>query len=72
VSFLRNWWRRRQRAIDLEILWPKCKHEARLKYDDPSVALDVARAAFAMHAFNDEAWLALGEAEMISLIGELK
>ena len=40
-----NYWWARQRAIDLEILWPICKENAR--------DLDHAKAAFAMHAFDD-------------------
>lgn len=43
-----RWWRKRQREIDLLILWPKCVELA------PD--LDHAKAAFAMHAFNDRAW----------------
>ena len=45
-------WHARQRAIDIEMLWPSCR---RLAGD-----LDRARAAFALHAFHDAAWLELG------------
>ena len=54
------WWRARQRAIDIAILWPICVERA------PNI--DRAKAAFALHAFNDPAWLALGEDELIRRI----
>jgi hypothetical protein len=56
MRWLMNWWRQRQRAIDLSILWPACKEQA--------TDLDHAKAAFAMHAFHDPAWLALGDDEI--------
>ena len=59
-----HWWRARQRAIDLDILWPTCIAEA------PDI--DHAKAAFAVHAFHDPAWLALGPDEIIRRIEELK
>lgn len=46
----------RRRDLDLQILWPACKENA---HD-----LDHAKAAFALHAFNDEAWKPLGEDEI--------
>jgi hypothetical protein len=63
MQWLINWWRARQRQIDLEILWPACREQA------PD--LDHAKAAFAVHAFHDRAWLALGEAEIYRRINEL-
>jgi hypothetical protein len=56
MRWLMNWWRQRQRAIDLSILWPSCKEQA--------TDLDHAKAAFAMHAFHDPAWLPLGDDEI--------
>lgn len=53
----------RQRAIDLRVLWPACRSAA------PD--LDTARAAFAIHAMHDPAWLSLGEDEIIQRISEL-
>jgi hypothetical protein len=53
-------WHARQRQIDLEILWPSCR--------DQAPDLDVAKAAFAMHAFHDNAWLVLGEDEIYRII----
>jgi hypothetical protein len=56
IRWLISLWRKRQRAIDLDVLWPACKQEA------PD--LDHAKAAFAVHAFHDPAWLALGKDEI--------
>jgi hypothetical protein len=63
-------WRSRQRRIDLDILWPVCKREALARYA-PDEALDRARAAFAYHAFNDPAWLCLGEEMIVAHIDKL-
>ena len=54
LGWITRWWHARQRRIDLDILWPQCLANAR--------DLDHAKAAFAMHAMNDPAWLELGEA----------
>jgi hypothetical protein len=64
VALIRMWWQRRQRAIDLDILWPICCANA------PD--LDHAKAAFAVHAVNDPAWLALGDDEMMDIIDRLE
>ena len=62
-----NWiyklWYARLRSIDLKILWPICKQKA----ED----LDHAKAAFAVHAFNDKAWKFLGRDEIVRRIGSL-
>ena len=58
------WWRARMRRIDLAILWPTCVEQA------PD--LDRAKAAFAVHAYNDPAWLALGEEELFRAIDQLR
>jgi hypothetical protein len=61
---LMKWWRARQRKVDIEILWPICLKEAS--------DLDHAKAAFAMHVFNDEAWVAdFNEGELIAYIDKL-
>lgn len=64
IARIIDWWRARQRAIDLRILWPICVQNA------PDI--DHAKAAFAIHAFMDPAWLALGEDEIIKRIEELR
>ena len=53
IRFLRHWYYRRLRKLDLDIMWPICKEKA--------IDLDHAKAAFAYHAFHDRAWLVLGE-----------
>jgi len=55
------------RRLDLMILWPACKREAEERGRD----LDTARAAFAMHAFRDPPWLALGHIEISRRIDRL-
>ena len=64
VVAIRNWWHARQRRIDMDILWPQCLAGAR--------DLDHAKAAFAMHAFNDPAWQELGEDYIFKFIDNLK
>lgn len=63
MRWLIEWWRQRQRATDLAILWPTCKEQAR--------DLDHAKMAFAMHAFHDPAWLCLGDEEIKQRIDRL-
>lgn len=64
IAWFMNWMNARRRAIDLDILWPICKERAR--------DMDRAKAAFAVHAFNDEAWLSLGHEGIVSTIDGLK
>lgn len=59
-----NWWRNRQRSIDLQILWPICCEQA--------ADLDHAKMVFAVHAFNDPAWLSLGNDGIKSFIDNLE
>lgn len=48
IGALGRWWRKRQRRIDLEILWPVCKENSETIFQ--------ARAAFTMHCYMDPAW----------------
>jgi hypothetical protein len=64
IIIIVRWWHARMRRFDLEILWPSCK--------EYSPDLDHAKAAFAVHAFNDPAWLALGQDELMTAIDELR
>jgi hypothetical protein len=59
-----NFWYAMQRQIDLKILWPSCKEQT------PN--LDHAKGAFAVHAFRDPAWLALGNDRIVEFIDELE
>lgn len=61
---IHDWWRARQRRMDILILWPQCCELA------PD--LDRAKMAFAMHAFNDPAWQWLGPDEIKRQIDALK
>lgn len=63
MKWLRKFWYARLRDLDLQLLWPSCKEQAR--------DLDYAKAAFAAHAMNDRAWLILGEEEIARFIDEL-
>lgn len=62
-GWLMRWWHARQRAIDMQLLWPQCRALA----ED----LDHAKAAFAVHVFNDPAWLELGRDNVFRFIDEL-
>lgn len=64
LQAIRSFWRAHQRRIDLQILWPVCREEAN--------DLDHAKAAFAVHAYHDPAWLELGEDELFAFIDRLK
>jgi hypothetical protein len=48
IRALIRWYRARQRAIDMKILWPACKAQA--------ADIEIARTVFAAHAFTDRAW----------------
>jgi hypothetical protein len=64
VVAIRNWWYARQRAVDMEILWPQCLAGAR--------DLDHAKMAFALHCHNDPAWRVLGREWINEFIGKLE
>ncbi len=64
IRWLRQRWYARCRALDLKLLWPSCRTNAR--------DVDHARAAFAMHAFSDPAWQSLGEAGIADIIDGLE
>ena len=63
MNCILDWWYRRLRRIDMDILWPECVAQA------PD--LDHARAAFAVHAYLDRAWKVLGDEEIDKLIDQL-
>lgn len=48
IGALGRWWRKRQRLIDLDVLWPACR--------DQAASLYVARSAFRQHCISDPAW----------------
>jgi hypothetical protein len=55
-----RWWKKRQRMIDLDILWPVCKAKA---HD-----IEHARQAFLLHAKLDPAWQDMTEWEVLRLL----
>lgn len=59
-----KYWRKLQRATDMDTLWPACKEHAE--------SLDQAKAAFYLHASNDGAWTRdYTEQELIEFVGKL-
>lgn len=64
-GFIINWWRAQQRATDVSLLWPEC---VRQTHGDT----EVAKAVFALHAFRDPAWRALGEQAIIEFVTGLQ
>jgi len=64
MNWIRKIWYARLRRIDMQILWPCCKEQAK--------TLDQAKAAFAVHAYNDRAWAILGEVEVFRIIDGLQ
>jgi hypothetical protein len=63
-DFIAAKWHARQRRIDMQILWPLCVKQAS--------SADHAKAAFALHAYNDPAWTCLGEDEIYRIIEGLQ
>lgn len=61
LSQLKSWWRRRQRAIDVRILWPAMKTAA-----DGDV--EQARGLFYLHCMKDRAWSDFRQAEIIGIV----
>lgn len=49
MSWLLGWWWARQRKIDVQVLWPACKHNA--------PTLELAQQAFMMHAMQCPCWV---------------
>ena len=48
MRFIQNWWWKRQRAIDMKILWPAMKEHAK--------SIHAARRVFMMHAVSCPCW----------------
>jgi hypothetical protein len=63
ISRLRSLWRARQRKLDLQLLWPTCREQAK--------TLEEAKIAFGFHANHDPAWQELGSAQIARVIDEL-
>lgn len=63
MRWIKNWWYARQRQVDIKILWPEC-----VRY---SPNLEMAKAMFEVHAYNDFAWMVLGEEAVEKIIDGL-
>lgn len=64
MNWLSRWWRKRQRRIDLQVLWPTLK-----EFCDN---LPQARAAFFLHMQMDSAYADLSTDEKREYVEELK
>ena len=64
MKWLMNLWYARLRKLDLQLLWPECLKQAG--------SLTKAKAAFASHAYNDPAWLWLGDKALYMAIEDLE
>ena len=65
-ALIGRWWRKRQRDVDLRVLWPACKEEA---LGD----LEHARTAFFLHCMMDPAWTHdLSEKQIEAFVENLK
>jgi hypothetical protein len=64
MRWLLKWWHRRQRDIDIQMLWPSFKNQA--------ADMTRARTAFECHTSRDRAWLCLSDEEYYKIIDNLK
>ena len=64
IRFFRGLWYARQRRIDLEILWPTCKANAR--------DLEIAKVVFCIHVAQDPAWLDVDADHVVALLEALE
>lgn len=69
---LMRWWNAYRRWIDILILWPAMKREARKHADEELSMLDIARGSFMVHTTIDPAWRDLTHEEAIELVGRLE
>lgn len=63
LDWIFNWWRRRQRKVDMEILWPSIRSQ--------SQNLSRAKLAFRMHINMDPAWQDLSDDEIENVMEKL-
>jgi hypothetical protein len=64
IRWLQGLWYAQCRKTDMQILWPICVEQA--------CDLDHAKAAFAVHAFNDPAWMFLGRDAVRQIIDRME
>jgi hypothetical protein len=63
-----EWRSEHRRNLDLQFLWPAIRESAL----NMGLEIESARAAFAVHAFNDAAWLVLGQSEIELIVAGLE
>jgi len=63
IRWLIRKWHARQRAVDIDVLWPACR--------DGTYDLEDAKAAFWLHTRMDPAWAELSVTEMEKILDEL-
>jgi hypothetical protein len=69
IRWLLKPWRAHLRRIDLRVLWPECKRQAKALEQTEIAPLDLAKAAFMSHCANDPVWtLDYSEAELVDFI----
>jgi hypothetical protein len=64
MKWIKGFWYRRLRRIDVEILWPSIR--------DRAITLNHAHRTFRMHAYQDKAWRILGTNEINRIVDGLK
>lgn len=63
-NWLAKQWRKIQRRMDMQMLWPACVEHAD--------SLDQAKAAFYWHVSQDSAWSDYDEKSLIEFVDQLK
>jgi len=64
LDFIGRWWRKNQRRVDMQILWPQ--------FVENSSDIDHAKAGFMLHTSMDSAWHTdFSQEERIGFIDQL-
>lgn len=70
---LGKWWRKRQRKIDMEVVWPKCIAHAGGNIGHIWDALYTARFAFSCYVVRSKAWTKdFSRVEIEDFVGRLR
>lgn len=64
IKYIMNLWHKRQRDLDIKILWPICKKR--------TLCLAEAKGIFMVHCFMDPAWNYLDDKTLADYIDELE
>ncbi len=63
IAWLRKLWWAKQRAIDMQVLWPACKANAS--------SLDASHQAFMVHAIVSPCWVRVYEGKLWAEVRKL-